>query len=137
MKKVAAFLVIAFSFACLFAENATYKVKSVSGNVTYEVSNNKWAPVTSDMELEEGAVINTGLNSTLVVMQNGKTIKIKPMKKGKLSELVALSSSKKDIKIGSKVTKEEIAAEATSSKSGVSTASSRASEAKEELDWEE
>lgn len=138
MKKVfclALFILAAAS--CFCAERMQYKVKSVTGKVTYEIANEEWAPVTNGMELEEGTVVKTGLNSTLIVVLNGKSTTIKPMKKGKLVELISLASAKGEVKIGSKVNKEEIAAESKKSTTAVSTASSRASEAKEELDWDE
>lgn|SRR5574344_498740 len=132
-------LVAAVAVAGVFAEKkAQYKVKSVTGKVTYEVSNDEWAPVTVGMFLDEGATVSTGLNSTLVVVLDGSTTTIKPMKKGKLGELIALASTKGSVKVGSKVTKSDITDdnEKTTTK-GVSTASSRASEAKEDVEWDE
>ena len=89
------------------------------------------------MEITEDTEINTGLNSNLVLTDaNNAKVTIKPMKKGLVLELAAASGIKTGVKIGSKVTKEEINTTAGSKKS-VQTASSRASEAKADLEWDE
>ena len=129
--------VFALALSCAFAEKKSqYKVQSLVGKVTYQVSATEWAPVTDGMELDEGTVVSTGLNSTLVVLLDGKSTTIKPMKKGKLNELLALASTKGSVKVGSKVTKADVAAD-TTTKKGISTASSRASEAKDDVEWDE
>jgi hypothetical protein len=138
-KKIIAFCIIAaVVLAGAFADKkAQYKVESVTGKVTYQVSNNDWAEVTSGMALDEGTMVKTGLNSQLVVLMDGIKVIIKPMKTGKLGELVALASSKSSVKVGSKVTKAEVSSDAVGTTKATATASSRASEAKEDVEWDE
>ncbi len=136
MKKIVLIMTIFVAFVCAaFAEKkATYKVSSVSGKVTYEVSSGEWADVKVGMSLDASNSVNVGLNSTLKLDLDGSSYAIKPMKKGKLSDL--LSASKTGIKVGSKVTDDDIAEASTKTSKGTSTASSRASEAKADVEWE-
>jgi len=138
MKKFITLLVICLTFGCaLFAEKkASYTVTSLTGKVTYEVSNGEWADVKAGMSLDTDANINVGLNSTLVVSLDGVSYSIKPMKKGKLIEL-ASANVKGGVKVGSKITKSDIAAASTRTTKGAATASSRASEAKADVLWED
>lgn len=138
MKKIITLLTICLAFSCaLFAEKkASYSVSSVTGKVTYEVSNGEWADVKAGMSLDVDANVNVGLNSTLVVTLDGVDYAIKPMKKGKLAELAA-ANSKGGVKVGSKITKSDIAAASTKTSKGAATASSRASEAKADVLWED
>lgn len=138
-KKMCVLLLVAAAVvSSVFAEKkAQYKVESVTGKVTYEASANEWAPVTNGMMLEEGTMVNTGLNSTLVVVLDGAKTTIKPMKKGKLGELVALASKKGTVKVGSQITKSDVTDDDTKTTKGVATAASRASEAKEDVEWDE
>lgn len=137
MKKFIAVFLVAVTAMCAFAEKkATYKVVSVVGKVTYATAKGTWEDVTPGMEIAEGTEINTGLNSNLILTDSENVkITIKPMKKGLIQELAAATHIKTGVKVGSKVTKEEIDTTASNKKS-VQTASSRASEAKEDLEWE-
>lgn len=139
MKKVLAFLLVfcSISFSLAAEKKAACVVQNVSGKVTYEVSNGEWAEVKTGMKLDFDATVNTALNSTLTVVSEGARMTVKPMKKGKLNELVAANTSRAGVKIGSRVTREDIAAAALNTSKGVSTASSRASEAKADVEWEE
>ena len=133
MKRNIVKLVLLCSGLYVFAD--AYVVKSVSGTVTFEDSKGKTVDVKKGMSLDVNASISTGLNSTLVVNLDGQDFTVKPMKKGKISELATASRS--GVKIGSKVTKRDIALAAGKSNKGVATASSRASEAKADVEWEE
>lgn len=133
MKKNIIKLVLLCSGLYVFAD--AYIVKSVTGTVTFEDSKGKTVDVKQGMTLDAGASVSTGLNSTLVVSLDGKDFSVKPMKKGKIRELA--TASKSGVKIGSKVTKRDIALAAGKSNKGVVTASSRASEAKADVEWEE
>ncbi|MCR5187334.1 MAG: hypothetical protein K6C97_00255 [Treponema sp.] len=137
MKKIVLIMTILLTFlAAAFAEKkASYKVSSVTGKVTYEVSSGVWSDVKVGMELDESSNINVGLNSTLKLDLDGTSYSIKPMKKGKLASLVS-AKSKTGIKVGSKVTEDDIAEASTKTSKGTSTASSRASEAKADVEWE-
>lgn len=136
MKKIIAVLVLAVTMVAGAFAKSTFKVLSVTGKVTYEASAGVWEDVTVGMELEEGVNINTGLNSTLIVSNEANAkITIKPMKKGLIQELAA-ANTKGSVKVGSKVTASDIDTTAGKPKKSVQTASSRASEAKEDYDWE-
>jgi len=138
MKKVFAFLIVLMVIcSASFADKkAGYKVESFVGKVSYEVSNGEWADIKQGMILDLDANVSTGLNSTLTVTLDGKEITIKPMKKGKIGELIAMSTTKSSIKIGSTITQNDIAAASKTTKAVV-TASSRASEAKADVEWDE
>lgn len=137
MKKIFVFFTVLLALCGFtFAEkNGAYTVKTVTGIVTYELSNGDWANVESGMTLKADANINVGLNSNLVVELDGETFTIKPMKKGLLSSLA--SANKSGVKVGSKVKKSDVAAGSNKSTKGTATASSRASEAKSDLEWED
>ena len=130
MKKVLIFAaLVSVMCASIFAEKLT--VSAVEGKVTV-LSGNEWVTVSEGMVLDTDASINTALNSS-VSFDNGVTIK--PMKKGKLSELVERSASKTALIMGSSLTKESIKNLASVAKTSSDTG--RASEAKEDLDWDE
>lgn len=118
----------------LFAAN--YVVESVTGKVTYEATPGSWKDVTVGQELSDSTVINTGLNSTLVISVSGTKVTIKAMQKGTLDSLASAAGGAKGLKKGPAVAK-DTTADATTTQKGVVTASSRASEAKEDLDWDE
>jgi hypothetical protein len=123
--------------AVMFAEGA-YKVQSVTGKVQYESAPGTWKTVTKGMELSPSTNINTGLNSKLVMVNGDKTITIKPMQKGTIEKLaLAADGGKTQITKGADVTKTENDSDVVGTKKGVATASSRASEAKEDVDWVE
>lgn len=137
MKKTFLMIVFAAIFATsAFAAN-TYVVESVTGKVTYEAAPGSWKNVTVGQELSDSVVVNTGLNSTLVVDSNGTKITIKAMQKGALDGLLAAAGGVKGLKKGPAVAKDNTADASNGSQKGVVTASSRASEAKEDIDWDE
>lgn len=142
MNKKVLTLLILVTLLCsmtLFAQTAIqYTVKEVSGKVEVETAAGKWEAVTVGMTLSPSAVINTGLNSKLV-LQNGDTVlSIKPMKKGTVEKLIAeLSGSGSSIKLGSKVQSSGAAEDKGQVRSDVSTASTRASDATKDLEWAE
>ena len=86
MKKIISAAAVLFASMLAFsAEN--YTVKSVKGKVTYEASAGKFKPVSSGQVLSMSSVINTGVNSTLVLTADGKDYTIKPMSKGTVDAL--------------------------------------------------
>ena len=95
MKKTFLMIVFAAIFATsAFAAN-TYVVESVTGKVTSEAAPGSWKNVTVGQELSDSVVVNTGLNSTLVVDSNGTKITIKAMQKGALDGLLAAAGGVK------------------------------------------
>ena len=83
-------------------------------------------------------VIQTGVNSTLVLSLDGSKVNIKAMQKGTIESLSSVASAgSSGIKKGSSLKSSGVAADATKTSKSVVTASSRASEAKEDFDWDE
>jgi len=138
MKKVFSIVIVLLlaSFAAFADKKTTYKVESIVGKATYEVSNGEWVDLKVGAVLDTETSISVGLNSTVTVSLEGKSVTIKPMKKGKINELYASAGSMTGVKVGSLVTSSDIA-EASTSKKATVTASSRASEAKSDIEWDE
>lgn len=138
MRKII-FIVMCVSIFSLYAENKKVKIVSVEGLVKYEVSEDTWEKVTKNTELKLSTKIKTGLNSSLVIkLSDDKVVKIKAMKKGTID---TLSSSKSagmtGIKIGGTLTQSDVNADDVQERTNISTASTRASDAVEDLEWEE
>lgn len=124
------FTMVLFSFA--FCEE--YVVKSVKGKVQYEAAPGKMEDVKVGQKLSSSTNINTGVNSTLILILDDKELTVKPMQKGTVEKVAGnniaglkKSGTVKTIDVGNTV----------DNKSAVSTASSRASEAKEDYDWDD
>jgi len=124
----------------VFAETVKteYIVQSVTGKVDYEVSAGNWKAVTEGIKLSSTANITTGINSKLVLKIDSRSVTIKPLQKGSLEELVAKSSvsSGNGITIGAKATDSSVTADSGTTRSNVSTASTRASQATEDIVFE-
>lgn len=125
-----------FLSASIFAADS-YKVKSVTGKVTYEATPGNWKNVTEGQELSGATVVNTSLNSTLVVVADDKESTIKAMSKGTISSLIGGGSSKGGLKKSGGLKVSKIGDEVEGNTKGTSTASSRASEAKADVEWDE
>ena len=138
MRKLKVLVCAAFAMfvaSSLFA--ASYKVESFTGKVTYESAPGKWVAVEAGQELPASTVIQTGVNSTLVLSLDGAKINIKAMQKGTIENLTAVAATGTGIKKGSSLKNSAVAADTTKTSKSVVTASSRASKAKEDYDWEE
>lgn len=139
MRKLKVLVFAAFTmFAATSLFAASYKVESFTGKVTYESAPGKWTAVEAGQEMPASTVIQTGVNSTLVLSLDGSKVNIKAMQKGTIESLSAVASSgSSGIKKGSSLKSSGVAADATKTSKSVVTASSRASEAKEDFDWDE
>ena len=139
MKKNLIFAVLLLGAAMLFAEN--YEVKSVSGKVTYESAPGKWSEVKAGQKVSDSTVLNTSVNSKLVlVTEDNTTVTVKAMQKGTAESLVKANASvAKGLKKNpaSTIAKKSAAGAVTENSKGVATASSRASEAKEDIEIDE
>ncbi len=125
-----------FAVSALFA--ASYKVESFTGKVTYEAAPGKWVAVEDGQELSASTVIQTSVNSGLVLSLDGAKINIKAMQKGTIESLASVASSgSSGIKKGSSLKSSAVAADSGKTSKSVVTASSRASEAKEDYEWDE
>ena len=124
----------------VFAETVKteYIVQSVTGKVDYEASAGVWKAVTEGSKLSSTAVITTGINSKLIVKIDSRSITIKPLQKGTLEELIAKSvaSGSSGITIGAKATDSSVTADSGTKHTNISTASTRASQATEDIIFE-
>ena len=138
MKKLLVLLSVLFAGTMLFAaSNDVYVVEDIVGNATVEVAPGQFDKLVIGQELKASSVINTGLNSSVVLVSNGKKITIKAKQKGTVESLfLAAASTKGGLKMQS-IAKANAEDTANGKREGVSTASSRASEAKEDFAWEE
>lgn len=132
-KKMFALVLTAIVSVCAVFAQGSYVVKSVKGNVKYEAEAGVKKAVKVGQVLSATTFIDVGLNSTLVLEMDGEEITVKAMTKGALDK-VAVSSAK-GLKKGGSVAG-NVKGDSGTGKS-VSTASSRASEAKEDVDWDE
>jgi hypothetical protein len=113
-----------------------YEVQNVTGKVEREVSPGKWEAVIAGVVLTPATVINTGLNSTLVLKAGEKVLTIKAMQKGTIENLTSAGASTSGVRIGGKVSDSNTTTTARGT-SNISTASTRASDAAQDLDWAE
>jgi len=143
MKKFVLMVLLMSTLVCsiaVFADAVAteYIVQSVTGKVEFEAAPGKWEVVTGNMKLQPTVVVNTGLNSTLVVKLGDRVVTIKALQKGAVSKLASeVASSKSGVKIGAKATASDVTAESGQSRANISTASTRASDATNDVVWEE
>ncbi len=135
LKNLVCVLFAIFAASSLFA--AGYKVESFTGKVTYESAPGKWTAVEQGQELSASTVIQTSVNSSLILTLDGAKINIKAMQKGTIESLASATSGNTGIKKGSSLKGSGVAAGSDKTSKSVVTASSRASEAKEDYEWDE
>ena len=137
MKKTVLLVVLAFLMSVSVFAAGSFKVLSVTGKVTYEAAPGTWKSVSVGQELSASTVLNTSLNSSVVIAkEDGSEITIKAMQKGTVDSLLGLASNK-GIKKSGGIKKSSVGDDVESSGKGTATASSRASEAKADLDWDD
>jgi hypothetical protein len=135
MKKFFGLLLFGLVFSVMVFAADTYTVQSVAGKVEREVSPGKWEAVTAGATLTGATVINTGINSVLVIKNGSQSVTVPAMKKGTI-ETLASAGGGAGIRIGGKVSGSDTAVSARGTIS-TSTASTRASDAAEDLEWAE
>lgn len=135
MKKLGIIFILMIGCFSLFA--TSYKVESVEGKVIYQLSPTEWKNIENGQELNSSTVIQTNVNSILVVSVDGLKFTIKSMQKGSIGKLVELATSKKGITKGSYLKSSDVVENLSKTSKSVVTASSRASEAKEDFEWDE
>ena len=136
MKKLFALLLVLFTGTMLFAANS-YVVESIVGNVTYVSAPGKFEKVKVGQELSASTVLNTGLDSSVVINLDGKSITIKAKQKGTVESLFVSATPGKGGLKKQNIAKADAVDSADGKREGVATASSRASEAKEDFSWDE
>ncbi|HNY21775.1 MAG TPA: hypothetical protein PKO22_06450 [Treponemataceae bacterium] len=142
MKAITRVLFAFLMAACtvtLFAQPATeYVVQSVTGKVEVETTPGNWDAVTVGMKLAPSAVVNTGLNSSLVLKAADRALKIKAMQKGTIDKLVAAQGTPKSgVKVGAKAKASSANSDDVQGRTNISTASTRASDATKDIEWTE
>jgi hypothetical protein len=122
--------------AALTAQDIT--IESVQGTVKYEKSPGVWETLTEKSVIAENTVINTGLNSTLELLFDGKIFTITAMQRGTVKELREKSLAKTGgISLGGSIKKGSLNTDTDQSRTNISTASTRASDATEDIEWAE
>ena len=137
MKKLLALLLVLFTGTMLFAATGSYVVEAVVGNVTYEAAPGKFEKVAVGQELSASTVLKTKLNSSVDIEFDGKIVTIKAKQNGSVESLYVASASTKGGLKRQSIAKADAVDSADGSREGVSTASSRASDAKEDYTWAE
>lgn len=129
-------LVLLLSLVAVFAISAQeISVEEVTGVVKVEVTPGNWEMITAETALRMNSRINTGLNSSLVLNLNGELVTLKAMQKGTVEELAAASQQSGGITLGGSLNKGSLDISGGQGRSNISTASTRASDAKEDLEW--
>ena len=135
MKKIILFALIFSVFGFLYAD--TYKVISVDGQVSVE-RNNEFKSIEAGQEIFGNESIKVGLNSSLEVEnENGEQRKIKAASRGVLDNLFAKAYVNNKKLRTLKLAHSEIAEAKEGTSKGTATASTRASETKEDVEWNE
>jgi hypothetical protein len=136
-KKSIVLVVLAFFMSVSMFAAGSYKVVSVTGKVTFEAAPETWKNVAVGQELSASTVLNTSLNSSVVIaLDDGKEITIKAMQKGTVDSLVGVASNK-GLKKSGGIKSSSLDDDIEGRSKGTATASSRASDAKEDLDWDD
>ena len=136
-KKSILLVVLAFFMSVSMFAAGSYKVVSVTGKVTFEAAPETWKNVAVGQELSASTVLNTSLNSSVVIaLDDGKEITIKAMQKGTIDSLVGVASNK-GLKKSGGIKSSSLDDDIEGRSKGTATASSRASDAKEDLDWDD
>ena len=136
-KKSIVLVVLAFFMSVSMFAAGNYKVVSVTGKVTFESAPETWKNVAVGQELSASTVLNTSLNSSVVIaLDDGKEITIKAMQKGTVDSLIGVASNK-GLKKSGGIKSSSLNDDIEGTSKGTATASSRASEAKEDLDWDD
>lgn len=143
MKKLLSIVLILLCVAGaaqLFAKDTPNEivVQKVTGNVQYEFSAGKWKPLTAGMKIAPSTVINTGLNSSVVLKLDEQVVTVKAMQKGTAEKLIASSAvASSGIRMGASANDSGVSANSGPARTNISTASTRASDATEDVKWEE
>lgn len=134
MKKIIVMALIFSIFGSIFA--STYKVNSVVGNVSVETKDG-FKSIEVGQEILGVETIKVGINSSLI-LEDEKGVKrtIKSTSRGSAEDLFISAFSSKGLK-KAKIVSSNVPEVVESNRKGVATASSRASEAKADFDWDE
>jgi len=121
--------------AMAFAEDII--VQSVVGKVTMEVTPGKWVEVKVGDKLAATAMINTGLNSKLVLKIGTRLVTVNAMTKKTVAMLIGTTTTAGTVTAVTTTQNTGINASSTQTSTNVATASTRASDAAGDVSWEE
>ncbi len=121
--------------AMAFAEDII--VQSVVGKVTMELTPGKWVNVKAGDKLALTMMINTGLNSKLVLKIGTRLVTINPMTKKTVAMLIGTTAATGTVTAVVNTQNTGIDASSTQTSTNVATASTRASDAAGDVSWEE
>jgi hypothetical protein len=127
-------LVLGVVFTGLAFAADGYVVQSVSGTVVREVSSGNWEPVTQGMTLSPSTVVDVKLNGKLELIGKDGAVSIGQMKKGTIESLAG-GGFAGGLRITGKKTETRVGA--ARGNSNIATASTRASDAVGDVEWEE
>ena len=134
MKKAFYIVLIATLFSLFSLAAQEYSVRTVSGSVYVESSPGEWVKVTTGSSLSPLSRINVGLNSSLkIIGEEGEEFSLNSMQKGVLKDLL----KKSPIILGGSLTEGSLDTDTDRDRTNISTASTRADDAQEEMDWME
>jgi len=111
-------------------------VVSVNGTARFETSQGRFEALRVNQKITATTVINTGINSSVVLRVGEETITIRAMQRGTVANLIASeTSAKSGITLGAAIAENpEFTGQ---SRTNISTAATRASDATEDITWAE
>lgn len=113
-------------------------VQSVTGIARYEASAGRFETLSVNQRLTPSTVINTGINSTLVLQVDGRPVTIRAMQRGTVANLsAAATAGSTGLRLGATVDESSAAGASGQARSNISTASTRAADVMEDLEWAE
>ena len=135
MKRFVYILILCLS-AVAVINSQEIQVTGVTGQVKMETSPGVWTAVTPQTKLSLNSNINTGLNSSLDLLINGEALTIKSMQKGIMELLIAeAQKANGGISMGGGMKSSGLSIGESQGRTNISTASTRASDAQNDLDW--
>lgn len=93
MKRYLLTVAIALALAPVLFSQAQAVVKEFKGKVEIKASGGDWQPVKAGMKLDTGASISTGFSSTALLDLGTSTLKVAPLTRMQLVELIARQGS--------------------------------------------
>ena len=89
MKRLLIIAVIAFAVGNIAFAQTQAVVKEFTGKVEMKATGGAWTPVAAGMKFDTGASISTGFSSTAVLDLGTSTLKVAPLTRMQLVELIA------------------------------------------------
>ena len=93
MKRYLLTVVMALALAPVLFSQTQAVVKEFKGKVEIKAGGGEWQPVTAGMKLDTGASISTGFSSTALLDLGTSTLKVAPLTRMQLVELIARQGS--------------------------------------------